>query len=273
MNKFSATIYKYNRKLKRHIQKAAALLGYEFIKADGKIVIKKRQYIGGDYLTDIRFILKKCTGRNDLKCCIDGGAHRGETSLALVDAFPQAIIYSFEPEPENFKVLCQNTESYAGIRPLNLALGEANQFVTFYKNYDSQTGSLLAGADSCTKYAEKAEQMQLLENIDVEMTTLDDWAETHNISSIDLIKLDLQGYELNALIGAKNLLKNKRVTFLLIEVIFVPAYKNQSQLAELYEFVTQMGYRLVSLYPSEFNARSFHYRCGGDMLLVLEDIR
>lgn len=272
MLKLKVIIYKYIRLLKRLLYKWAALLGYEFIRKDGKIVIKQRQFIGGDYLKDIKFILKKFTAKNEVKCCIDGGAHLGETSLTLVDAFPEAIIYSFEPEPDNYKVLCKNTAGYPSITALNLALGEADKVVTFYKNYNSQTGSLLAGADGCTKYVDKAEQMQLLEKIDVEMTTLDDWAENNKISSIDLIKLDLQGYELNALMGAKNLLKNKKVNFLFFEVNFVPAYENQAQLSELYEFVTKMGYRLVSLYPSYFNARTFHYRCGGDLLFVLEDL-
>jgi len=271
-NKLNTIIVKYNRCIKRFLHKGAAFIGYEFLREDGKIVIKKRCYIGGDYLKDIKLILKKCTGKNDVKCCIDGGAHQGETSLTLVDAFPNAIIYSFEPEPGNFKVLCNNTDGYPGIRPLNMALGEANKVVTFYKNYDSQTGSLLAGTDTCTKYVDNADKMRLVKKLNVKMVTLDDWAEYNKISSIDLIKLDLQGYELNALIGAKNLLKCKIVTFLLFEVNFVPSYENQSQLSELYDFVTQMGYRLVSLYPCEFNARTFHYRCGGDLLFVLEDI-
>lgn len=266
-------IYKYSRSIKRFLNNWAAFLGYEFIREDGKILIKKRHYIGGDYLKDIKFILKKCTGNNDVKCCIDGGAHQGETSLALVDAFPEAIIYSFEPEPDNFKVLCKNTNGYSGIRPLNLALGEANQVVTFYKNYDSQTGSLLAGTDSCAKYVDEPKKMQLLDKLNVKMVTLDNWAENNRITSIDLIKLDLQGYELNALIGANKLLTSKKVTFLFFEVNLVPSYENQSQLSALYEYATKVGYRLVSLYPSEFNARTFHYRCGGDLLFVLEDLK
>jgi FkbM family methyltransferase len=272
MNEMNANLGKYIRAIKRYIHQGAALLGYEFIRDNNNIKIKKRNYIGGDYLKDIRKILKLYFNGRDVKCCIDGGAHRGETSLSFIDAFSRANIFSFEPEPDNYKMLCENTQVYPRIKPLNLALGETNKIVTFYKNLDSQTGSLLSGAENCTKYVDKVCKMQLSEKINVGMVTLDDWTKNNDILSIDLLKLDLQGYELNALIGANNLLKNNKVAFLLLEVNFVSVYHNQSQLSELYEFVTQRGYRLVSLYPSEFNAMNYHYRCGADMLFVLENI-
>jgi hypothetical protein len=153
-----------------------------------------------------------------------------------------------------------------------MALGDATTTGTFIVNKDSQTGSLLIAAPESGKYVGDPGMMRPVSTETVRITALSDWARENNVVAIDLLKLDLQGYELKALKGSRSLLGRKKIRFIYLEVNFIPAYEGQASLAELYEYCTGMGYRLVGLYPTEFNARRFHYRCGGDILFVLEDL-
>ena len=80
------------------------------------------------------------------------------------------------------------------------------------------------------------------------ITTLDEFCAEHEINYIDLLKLDVQGYELKILAGAKHLLETKRITLLFTEVNFVPLYANQAYFHQVYQFLLGEGFQLVSFY-------------------------
>jgi FkbM family methyltransferase len=94
---------------------------------------------------------------------IDGGAHVGQTALDFADTFPGGQIFSFEPTPDTFAELCQNTQIYPNIQPFNAALGEKNDTAVLYVNNDSQTNSLL-------EMSEEAHQWLPTEKIKTQMT-------------------------------------------------------------------------------------------------------
>jgi FkbM family methyltransferase len=257
------------RTVKRSIHIMLAFCGFEVARKDDKIILRRCYYIGSNYLSDIGKIIGSA---KNVRICIDGGAHHGETALLFSDAFPEATIYSFEPEQNNFLSLTQTISSCKRIIPVNKALGETTAFETFIVNQGSQTGSLLVASQGSEKYVDDPRVMRPVSKERVSTVALQDWVKENAIDSIDLLKLDLQGYELKALEGAKSLLSSKRILFVYLEVNFVPAYEGQATLTALYDYCTNFGYRLVGLYPSEFNAHQFHYRCGGDLLFVLEDL-
>jgi hypothetical protein len=63
---------------------------------------------------------------------------------------------------------------------------------------------------------------------------------------IDILKLDLQGYELEALRGATTLLP--RVKTITVEVEFVPLYNGQPLFGDVDVCLRQAGFRLLNLY-------------------------
>jgi len=65
-------------------------------------------------------------------------------------------------------------------------------------------------------------------------------------TSIDIFKLDIQGYELEALRGANHLLKEIPLVF--TEVEFIPLYQNQPLFSDLEQFLRSCGFRLYNLY-------------------------
>lgn len=64
---------------------------------------------------------------------------------------------------------------------------------------------------------------------------------------IDILKLDVEGAELEALRGAKKLLAQQRVLFIFSEFLFVPYYKDRVTLGHQQVFLDELGYRLISL--------------------------
>ena len=80
------------------------------------------------------------------------------------------------------------------------------------------------------------------------MVSLDQYLCSRSVSKIFLLKLDLQGGELEALRGAENLLSNGCISIIFIEAVFVEKYENQPLLRDLWNFLADFGYRLHSLH-------------------------
>jgi FkbM family methyltransferase len=80
----------------------------------------------------------------------------------------------------------------------------------------------------------------------ISCATLDDvWS--GNSELIDILKLDVEGAELNVLKGAKKLLKDERVLIVYSEFLFVPLYKRRVLLGHQQVFLDELGYRLIAL--------------------------
>ena len=94
----------------------------------------------------------------------------------------------------------------------NLGLGEAIKELNLFKN---SKNSALASV-----YHRNLEHfgIRLDKNEKIQITTLDDYCSKNKIERIDFIKLDIEGNELNAFIGAKKMLSEKRVKYIQFEM-------------------------------------------------------
>jgi FkbM family methyltransferase len=136
---------------------------------------------------------------------VDAGANIGVYSLFLARCVgPTGQVHSFEPAPENFKRLHAATRCLANVRANAAAVGErsgkSQLYVSENLNVDHRA------------YAPATESRLA---IDIEMIALDDYFKPG--ATVDLIKLDLQGYELHALRGAKRVLSENSAVKLLLE--------------------------------------------------------
>jgi len=134
--------------------------------------------------------------------CIDAGANIGMLSMYM-SCFTRSPIYAFEPIIENFEILKKNIEvNKLNVVPFNLALGKTNGKTDFA--YDKQfkgSGSLL--------YEEEFRQPND-ERMQVDIITLDDFVEQNEIQKIDVLKMDVEGFETSIVEGAKNVLETMR---------------------------------------------------------------
>jgi len=143
---------------------------------------------------------------------LDIGAYHGEYARLVRQFNPTAEIYCFEPHPDSFKVL-QQTAQQCGLMAFQLAFGsECGQAQLF--DSASENGSKRA---SC--YRETVEgRVSDISVHDVEMVTIDEFASAHNINEIELMKVDVEGGELNVLRGAHRLINERRIKAIQFEV-------------------------------------------------------
>ncbi|PAX53161.1 FkbM family methyltransferase [Brunnivagina elsteri] len=137
---------------------------------------------------------------------LDIGAHHG--AYSLIAAFElkkrgyKGVIHSFEPDPNNFSLLQYNIkqnelEDYIVLH--NCAVGSHNCQEKLVI-YPDNSGNFLASNPDTIDSIEKEEN-----SIEVEVIKLDDYL--INLSTVTLIKMDIQGAEPLALLGAKELIK------------------------------------------------------------------
>src|SRR5258708_27129357 len=141
-----------------------------------------------------RVIKRYCS---DPKNIIDCGAHIGSDSVELARFFPRAAIYSFEAVPAIYNSLKRNVRNFANIRCFELALSSFDGKATMnISSGDSDaSSSLLRPKEHLTDHPGT-----VFENLlSVNCMTLDTWAELNNIARIDLLWLDMQGFELQML--------------------------------------------------------------------------
>lgn len=141
---------------------------------------------------------------------VDVGAGDGTVSTEIVNLFKCNILYAFEPQRIQFEQIVKKTSVTPSIVPFHCALGSSPSTLelnitrnagssSFYVKNEANSNKYYS--DSLTK--ERTEQ--------VEVKTLDSFG---FVTEIDLIKLDVQGYEIEVLKGALNTLKRTKLVLL-----------------------------------------------------------
>jgi len=88
------------------------------------------------------------------------------------------------------------------------------------------------------------------------MKTLDEYCVENKIPAIDILKSDTQGFDLEVIKGARELLRRKAIHLIYMEVILSDMYKGLPGVDEIYTFLTERGFNLVSFYQ-------YHYQHPG----------
>ncbi|WP_035383204.1 FkbM family methyltransferase [Ferriphaselus sp. R-1] len=173
----------------------------------------------------------------------DGGAHLGDVPDQLGALLPDARFFSFEPDPELGAILEQRFQGNAKVKVIRAALGDTPGWAKFNLNASKPTNSLLPASDSLQ--ADLKTLCQLVEQVDVEVVTIDDFCRKSAIDRVDVLKLDLQGYDYLALKGASDTLKKAKVV--LVEVLFVELYQGAHGFPDILNLMLERGFKLHTL--------------------------
>lgn len=127
----------------------------------------------------------------------DVGANKGQFAQeALKNINAEGVIYSFEPSKNTFMMMKQNIHDDRH-QAFNMGFGKEKGNLKLY--YD-EMGSGLA---SLTKRDLALLNIDLNKSEDVEIDTVDNFCEKYEIEMIDLLKIDVEGHELDVLYGSK----------------------------------------------------------------------
>ena len=174
---------------------------------------------------------------------IDGGAHLGDTTEKLQVLLPSSQFHCFEPDPLVSAMFIQKFAGDTKISLIQAALGDAVGKVKFQINASRPCNSILPIAEALPPKLKPL--FEPLEQIEVNVTTIDEYCRQHGISQVDCIKLDLQGYDYLALKGAKNTLQTTQVV--LVEVWFKEIYQGAHGFLDIHNLMVAHGFSLYTL--------------------------
>jgi FkbM family methyltransferase len=177
----------------------------------------------------------------------DVGANEGQTVKTMKVNWRDATIHAFEPGPETFARLQRQVGRFEHVTLNNAAVGSAPGTLPLIENSQSEMSSFLPLGPS----GWGAE----LRRTPVQVVTLDDYCARHGIEFIDVLKCDTQGYELEVFRGAEKLMTTGRIRLVYFEVTFNDVYRGLPPLDELWRFLSDRGYRLVSFYHTRYQNR------------------
>jgi FkbM family methyltransferase len=218
---------------KRIVRPLVRRLGYD-------VVAYSPEKLGVDPLADTRNLLKGIASPT----LFDVGANTGQTAIRFVRNYPAAMIHSFEPSPTTFGELEANCRPYPRVKCWNLGVGCADAVLTFLENDHSDMSSFLAPGDSCWGKVER--------RTDVPVVSLDSFAARQGINYIHLLKSDTQGFDFEVLKGAQRLMQEKRIGLIYFEFIFSDMYKDLPAFDQVFRYLTDHGFALVTFYDFHF---------------------
>lgn len=205
-----------------------------------------------DFKKDI-FITQKELSGSKTKVIFDVGANRGNVSVKYADTFPVAEIFSFEPFEKAFQILASKTEHIPRIQTFQIGIAEYSGSKTFYENVNMDTNSTY---EPDKMGLSSDQQVKNLSVSSIHVTTLDEFSLKHSIQRIDILKMDIQGGELNALKGASNLLRNQAIGLIFMETYFREQYKQQPLFHDVSKFLHDYGYYVQDFYEPIYGKRS-----------------
>ncbi len=192
-----------------------------------------------DAIDDIAFLEDGLT----VKTIFDVGANIGFVTFQFKKRFPEADIYAFEPNPYVFEELKKSYDSDFQVHPNMMGVGDVNGELEFNVNFNTGTSSFLeAGAYHRANQARRIKERHL-----TKVVTLDDFCLSQNIQHVDILKMDIEGYELKALQGSKELLSRQAVGIIYTEVTLVSSYVGQPLFHEITEFLLKHDYHLYNI--------------------------
>ena len=179
-----------------------------------------------------------CAKENDIIC--EGGPCDGRTTVEFTQKLNHSCqIVTFEPDPQYYKNTAANCGAYPNIEIVAKGL------------YDF-TGTLYINTDN---YVKVVKQKIKEEDFECPVTSIDDYFLNTKYDRVDFIKMDIEGAELNALMGAKQILRRDKPN------LAICIYHNRIDFITIPEFLRKLdlGYKLYAGHHRPWYAETVVY--------------
>lgn len=210
------------------------------IKSLVETALKCRIYRGSlPHGTDLFMDLDRAFGLANFKTVFDIGANNGESSVTYFDHFPVAEIYSFEPVSTTYAALAEVAKTRSRrVHPFRFGMGKEECSVPINVNPSGTKSSILH-----SRVEDHSETINI--------KTVTGFCQDNQIETIDLMKIDTEGYELEVLEGSRQLLERQKIKVIYAECEPIATSNYFVPFSALAEFLHGLGYELFGLYDQQ----------------------
>jgi len=173
----------------------------------------------------------------------DVGGHVGDYAAAFLTACPEGRCYVFEPSESHFRILNERLGRFANVVLVNTGLGARSEERPLYKHAD------ISGLASLTKRRLDHFNIAMDKVEMVRLQTVDEVMAQHKIETIDLLKIDVEGHELDVLKGATLALRGNRIGFVQFEFGGCNL-DTRTTLQDFYYFFQSFGFQIGLIQPA-----------------------
>lgn len=189
--------------------------------------------------------LQRFMGGRSLGVLFDVGANVGQTLGHLLKYAPDAQIYSFEPTDGAYATLSAKFGGRKNVHLQKMALGSRPGTMALQVRANSELNTLVPSDDAAGGTTQTTE-----------VSTVDEIVARHGIGHLDLLKLDVQGWEMEVVRGANRLIADHNLIFVLAEMTFRSDQNEMQQFTELHDHLEAHGFVLSGMYePLRYGPR------------------
>ncbi len=168
---------------------------------------------------------------------VDVGANRGQFALLALSLFPDAHVHAFEPTPKPLHRLCAWAAGETRLSVHRLALGSEAGEVLMHLSLSDDNSSLKQPTD---RQLTEHPSTPMVGSMMVPLARLDRVLSPAEMPRPCLLKIDVQGHELEVLRGCGALLD--QIDHVLVECSYVELYKDQALGDQLAAHLTDRGF-------------------------------
>ncbi|MGE0641496.1 MAG: FkbM family methyltransferase [Thermoanaerobaculia bacterium] len=190
---------------------------------------------------------------------IDVGAHHGWFFHCWRDWCPGAIVHAFEPTPVSYARCKELYGSEQNTFLIEAAVGSTAGSAELHLLAESEVSNSLLVPRAATWDALEY-RTGSIEKVAVRILTLDEYLSSCDLEEIFLLKIDVQGFEMEVLKGAEASLS--RIDYIFVESGIRPLYEGGARFSEVFDYLIAHGFHLIG-------QRAWHT---GDFALVEADL-
>ncbi len=171
---------------------------------------------------------------------IDCGAHDGTDSIELAKILGGEV-HAFEPVADIYERLIKKTNANKNIHCYKLALSDQSgrQFFYVSEGASDASSSLMEPQDHLKDHPDTT----FTKKIEVQTETLDRWALLNKINKVDMLWLDMQGFEMQMLQASNEIFQT--VSVIHTEVSMKETYKGVPTYDRFRKFLETKGFEMV----------------------------
>lgn len=172
------------------------------------------------------------------KVIIELGSRDGIDAVTLSKVYPEAKVYTFEANPKQANTCRANIDQNKNIEFFSVAVGSRDTELEFHEYVKDNN----VGASSLFKRLDYDNSQKTIGT--VPCRRLDTILKKLGVEKIDGIFADIQGFEIEAIKGAGNYIKNCKFIYIeapIVSSVYVGAPNHQ----EVFDYMKEINYRLV----------------------------